>query len=166
MTKKTLSTVDFKNIKLLLTDIDGVWTDGGLYYTVEGQNMLKFNVKDGMGVNLLRHKGIETGIITGNASEVVATRAKKLKLEVVNIGIQDKMTVYNKILADKRLTDANIAYIGDDINDLEVMARAAITGAPKDSMPKVLEAVDYICERNGGDGAFREFAEFLIANLE
>lgn len=166
MLKKSLSSADFKKIKLLLTDIDGVWTDGGLYYTVEGQNMLKFNVKDGMGVNLLRLKGIETGIITGNASEVVLTRAKKLKLEIINIGIPDKIIVYEKILADRNLKDENIAYIGDDVNDLELMARAAITAAPCDAMPVVLDAVDYICERKGGDGSFREFAELILANLD
>lgn len=166
MLKKSLSSADFKKIKLLLTDIDGVWTDGGLYYTVEGQNMLKFNVKDGMGVNLLRLKGIETGIITGNASEVVLTRAKKLKLEIINIGIPDKIIVYEKILADRNLKDENIAYIGDDVNDLELISRAAITAAPCDAMPVVLGAVDYICERKGGDGSFREFAELILANLD
>jgi YrbI family 3-deoxy-D-manno-octulosonate 8-phosphate phosphatase len=166
MLKKSLSSADFKKIKLLLTDIDGVWTDGGLYYTVEGQNMLKFNVKDGMGVNLLRLKGIETGIITGNASEVVMTRAKKLKLEVINIGIPDKIIVYEKILAERNLKDENVAYIGDDVNDLELMSRAAITAAPCDAMPVVLGAVDYICERKGGDGSFREFAELILANLD
>lgn len=166
MLKKTLSSADFKNIKLLLSDIDGVWTDGGLYYTVDGQNMLKFNVKDGMGVNLLRLNGIETGIITGNASEVVATRAKKLKLEIINIGIPDKIIVYEKILSERNFTDANIAYIGDDINDLEIISRAAITAAPSDAMPSVLNSVDYVCSRKGGDGAFREFAEFILANLD
>lgn len=166
MAKKSLSSSDFKSIKLLLTDIDGVWTDGGLYYTVEGQNMLKFNVKDGMGVNLLRLKGIETGIITGNASEVVTTRAKKLKLEIINIGIPDKIIVYEKLLSDRNLTDANIAYIGDDVNDLEIMERAAITAAPNDAMPVVLNKVDFICGRKGGEGAFREFADFILANLE
>ncbi|MEI7813106.1 MAG: HAD family hydrolase [Ignavibacteria bacterium] len=157
---------DFTKIKLILTDIDGVWTDGGVYYTEEGMAMKCFNVKDGIGVDRLRDQGIETGIITGDDSVILQTRARKLGIDLVYTGIAEKTIVLDKICALRGLSYENIAYIGDDVNDLGVMARAGFTAAPVDAVDDVINAVDYVCSRRGGEGAFREFADIIIKNRD
>src|ERR1700744_1126919 len=152
------------NIKLLLTDCDGVLTDGGVYYGESGEVLKKFNIRDGMGVERLRNlAGIETGIITGELSPSVAKRAEKLKITQLHLGSKDKPAVLHKILAELQLKPEEIAYIGDDCNDLEIMALVGFTACPADAMAFVKIKVDYICQQKGGEGCFREFAELLIS---
>lgn len=149
-------------IKLIITDIDGVWTDGGMYYTIEGQSMLKFNVKDGLGVKKLQSFGIETAIITGNTTEIIRTRAEKLNIKLVYLGAENKLEAFDDICKLRGIKKENIAFIGDDENDLQLIEASAITAAPADAVKIIKDKVDFICERKGGEGAFREFADFLI----
>lgn len=153
-----------KKIKLLLTDCDGVLTDTGVYYSERGEELKRFSIRDGMGVERLRKvAGIDTGIITGENSMVVKRRAEKLQMSHLYLGIKDKKTLLETILADNALYAENIAYIGDDYNDVEIIKSVGLTACPADALPIVKNLVDYICQHNGGHGAFRDFAELIIS---
>jgi 3-deoxy-D-manno-octulosonate 8-phosphate phosphatase (KDO 8-P phosphatase) len=154
-----------EKIKMLITDCDGVLTDGGVYYGENGEVMKKFNIKDGMAVERMRNIcNVEIGIITGELSPSVAKRAEKLKITQLHLGAKDKPLVLNKILAAlPDLRPEEIAYIGDDVNDLEVMKLVGLTASPADGISFVKEKVDYICHAKGGEGCFREFAELIIS---
>lgn len=152
-----------KKIKLLLTDCDGVLTDGGVYYGENGEVMKRFNIRDGMGVErLLNCAEVETGIITGEMSPSVAKRAEKLKIKELHLGIKDKPAVLAEILKRKNLIASEIAYIGDDTNDVEIMRLVGLTACPNDAIIFAKKEADYICVAKGGNGAFREFAELII----
>ncbi len=154
-----------KNIKLLLTDCDGVLTDAGVYYSENGEVLKKFNIRDGMGVERLRKlANIDTGIITGELSPSVAKRAEKLKITELHLGIKDKMLVLEQLLNKHNLQPENIAYIGDDVNDIEVMQKVGLTACPADALSFTKNVAHYICEAKGGEGCFREFAELIIAS--
>lgn len=150
-------------IRLLLTDVDGVLTDGGVYYGEKGEVMKRFNIRDGMGAVRLRQAGIETGIITGEVSPSVSRRAEKLKIGRVILGCDDKSGALDEILSEGTWAPEEIAYIGDDVNDLEIMQRVGLSATPSDGLPQIRAIADYICTLPGGHGAFREFAEFLLA---
>ena len=153
-----------RKIRLLLTDVDGVLTDNGVYYSDAGEQMKRFSIRDGMGVERLRAiADIETGIITGEMSGSVIKRAEKLQIGELHLGIKDKMKRLEEIMERKKITWDEIAYLGDDVNDLEVMQKAGIAACPADAMSMVREIAHFVCENKGGDGAFREFAEWLIA---
>ncbi len=150
-------------IKLLITDCDGVLTDGGVYYSEEGENLKKFNIRDGMGVERLRvFAGIETAIITGEASPSLIKRAQKLNITELHLLVKDKPSVLNGILSRMQLKAEEVAYIGDDYNDKEVMSLVGLTACPADALPGIKAMADYVCEARGGEGCFREFAEMII----
>ena len=150
-------------IKILLTDVDGVLTDNGVYYSEQGEVMKRFSIRDGMGVERLRKlAGVETGIITGETSPSVARRAEKLYIRELHLGIKNKLATVEEMLKRLQLQWGEVAYIGDDVNDLEVMEKAGLAACPADAMPQVSEIVHYHCGNKGGYGAFREFAEWLI----
>jgi 3-deoxy-D-manno-octulosonate 8-phosphate phosphatase (KDO 8-P phosphatase) len=152
-----------KNIKWLFTDIDGVWTDCTIFYSAKGEEIKAFSYRDGMGAERLKKlTSIDIAIITGEKSEIVERRAEKLNINTVFIGIKNKLEAVEIFLQENNLTWDNIAYIGDDLNDIEVMKRAAICACPADAYKDVLAISHYICEKKGGEGAFREFCEFLI----
>ena len=152
-----------KKIKLLITDCDGVLTDGGVYVSAEGEQMKKFNLRDGMGVERLRKVcGIDTGIMTGENSPIVAARAQKLQIKSLYLGVKDKKQRLSEILPLLNLDKDEIAYIGDDLNDYEVIKMVGLSASPSDGYSLIKETVDYICKQKGGDGAFREFAEWII----
>ncbi len=154
-----------KHIKLLITDCDGVLTDAGVYYGENGEVLKKFNIRDGMGVERLRKLvNVETAIITGEVSPSVAKRAEKLKITALHLGIKDKLAVLVQIMVNRNLTKNNIAYIGDDVNDIEIMQNVGLTACPSDAISFTKEVADYICENKGGEGCFREFAELIIAS--
>jgi len=154
-----------QNVKLVLTDCDGVLTDNGVYYSSEGEQLKRFSIRDGMGVERLRKLlDIETGIITGETSGSVKKRAEKLQLKFLYLGIKDKKAMFNQILTDTGFHANQIGYIGDDVNDLEIMNLCGFTACPGDAMFQVKSAVNYICINPGGHGAFREFAELIIQN--
>ena len=151
------------NIKLVLTDNDGVLTDTGVYYSSKGEEMKRFSIRDGMGVErLFNILNIKTGIITGEVSGSVEKRAEKLNIEELYLGVKDKPAILEKILYKNSLKPDNIAYIGDDMNDLEIINKTGLSACPADAVPEIKKIVDYVCKAKGGKGAFREFAELII----
>jgi len=150
------------NIKLVATDIDGVWTDAKMHYTENGDFMKSFSTYDGMAVQLLREKKIETVIITSENSNIVLQRAKKLKIKNVTIGEKNKLERIKKICSDKKIDLSEVAYIGDDINDIEVLKAVGFSALASNSPIKEKIRVDYITTRKGGDGAFREFVDLIL----
>ncbi len=167
MSEKSSKKVNLKKklqkIKVLLTDVDGVLTDEGMYYTENGAAMKRFNVKDGMGASLLRAAGYSLGMITSDVSLINRARGEKMKMEHIVIGSYEKLNEAKKICAERGWTLENVAFIGDDVNDLDLLMEAGFSAAPKNAVPQVKKVVDYICERKGGDGAYREIAEMLLA---
>jgi YrbI family 3-deoxy-D-manno-octulosonate 8-phosphate phosphatase len=150
-------------IKLLLTDNDGVLTDAGVYYNTDGELLKKFNMRDGMGVERLRKlANVDTGIITGEHSPSLIKRAEKLQIAELHLGIRDKVSTFNEICSRLNLSSQEVAYIGDDYNDLEVLKLAGLTACPADALPLVKAQADFVSSLNGGEGCFREFAEFII----
>lgn len=152
----------FRKIKCVLTDSDGVLTDGGMYYSENGDELKKFNTKDGMGFKLLREAGIITGIITGENIELVRRRAEKMKVDEVFLGIQDKMKILDEICSKYNLDYEEIAYIGDDINDLEVIKTVGLGCTVNDGMQCVKEVAKLITNAKGGEGAVREIVEMIL----
>ncbi|MCL5028961.1 MAG: HAD-IIIA family hydrolase [Bacteroidetes bacterium] len=152
-----------KKIKLLLTDNDGVLTDTGVYYSAKGEEFKRFSIRDGMGVERLREiASVETVIITGEESGTVLKRAEKLKITELYLGVKEKHLLFPKILKKNGLKPENVAFIGDDVNDLELMKLVGLTATPADGIQEIKKIVDYICKNKGGNGAFREFAELII----
>ena len=151
-----------KNIKLVVTDIDGVWTDAKMHYTNDGDFMKSFSTYDGMAVQILREKGLETVIITSENSKIVLERAKKLKIENIVLNEKNKLKKLKEICASKKISLKEVAYIGDDLNDVEVLENVGFSGLSKNSPIKDKVNVDYVTVRKGGDGAFREFADLII----
>ena len=151
-----------KNINLVITDIDGVWTDGGMYYSEEGVEIKKFNTRDGMGVERLRNNNIETIICTSENTNIVKNRAKKLKIKNCFLGIKDKGTFLENFFKKEKIDKKTVAYIGDDLNDLEIITKVGFSACPNDAIELIKTKVDYICENMGGKGAFREFAELIL----
>jgi 3-deoxy-D-manno-octulosonate 8-phosphate phosphatase (KDO 8-P phosphatase) len=153
-----------KKIKLVLTDSDGVLTDTGVYYSADGEIMKRFSIRDGMGVERLRNElGIETGIITGEQSGSVAKRAEKLNIRYLYLGVKDKKSILSEILSELQINTENIAFIGDDVNDLGILSEVGFTATPSDGTEFVKNIVHYVCKNKGGNGAFREFAELIIS---
>lgn len=144
--------------KIVLTDIDGVWTDGGMYYD-QGENELKkFNTFDSAGVLLLRNAGIETAIITGEKNNIVKRRAEKLNIELVFMGVKDKVQVAVEIAAIKGINLGDMAYIGDDLNDILLLQKVGLSATPAQAPEYVSKHVNWKLNLNGGEGVFREFA--------
>lgn len=153
-----------EKIKVILTDVDGVLTDTGIYYGQTGEVLKRFSVRDGMGVERLRnYAGIETIIITGENSGTVRSRAEKLKISEFYLGVNKKEEVLEIIKKKNGFENENIAYIGDDSNDFNVMKLCGFTAAPADGMSFIKDIADYVCETNAGYGAFREFAELILS---
>ena len=151
-------------LRLLLTDVDGVLTDNGVYYWENGEVLKRFSIRDGMGVERLRNLcGIDTGIVTGEWSPSVTRRAEKLQIRELHLGVKDKAARLEEIVTKTGIAWESIAFIGDDVNDLDVLKRVGLSACPSDAMPEVSRIVDYRCGMKGGDGAFREFAEWIIA---
>ena len=163
------TTVTFKakarKIRLLLTDVDGVLTDTGVYYSDAGEVLKRFSIRDGMGVERLRQiADVETGIISGEKSASIKKRADKLEIAELHLGIKKKLQALQEIMARTSLGREQIAYIGDDMNDLEIIKSVGLSACPCDSFPGIKKLVDFVCTNGGGQGAFREFAEFIIAS--
>ena len=153
-----------EKIKIVLTDNDGVLTDTGVYYSTKGEEMKRFSIRDGMGVERLRkYAGVETIIITGEESGSVRTRAEKLKIKEYYLGVKKKEELLPEIMRKNNVTPDEIAFVGDDSNDFELMKLVGFKATPADGMSFIREMVDYVCENKGGKGAFREVAELIIA---
>ena len=150
-------------IKLLITDCDGVLTDNGVYYTESGESFKRFSIRDGMGVERLRrYANVETSIMTGEGSKSVFKRAEKLKIKFLYQEVKDKKSLLPSVLAETGVLAKEVAYIGDDTNDIEIIKEIGFSATPADGTVFTKEIVDYICKENGGYGAFREVAELII----
>jgi 3-deoxy-D-manno-octulosonate 8-phosphate phosphatase (KDO 8-P phosphatase) len=153
-------------IRLLLTDIDGVWTDTGVYYSARGEEMKRFSLRDGMGVERLRElAGIETGIVTGENSGAVIKRAEKLGVREVHLQARNKEAMVGEIMNRRGLTPEEVAFIGDDTNDIGAMRSVGLCACPADAVPEVLRIAHFISPNRGGFGAFRDFAEMIISHI-
>ena len=150
--------------KLFITDIDGVWTDGGMYYTAEGDVMKRFSVKDGWGVIFLRRLNIPVAIMTGENTQIVARRAAKLKIDRCYLGVKDKLALAREVCAELGITLRDVAFIGDDINDLPLLREVGFSGCPDNTPLYVKKEVRYIGNVKGGEGAFREFVETILSS--
>lgn len=150
-------------IKMFLTDCDGCLTDGGMYYSENGDELKKFNTKDGMGFRLLHEKGIITGIITGENRELNQKRAKKLHVDEIFQNVEDKVAVIKQLCDKYHILPEQVAYVGDDVNDLEAVRYAGYGCCVKDAHSTVQECADYIAARNGGQGAVREIIDNILA---
>ncbi|MEI8134703.1 MAG: HAD hydrolase family protein [bacterium] len=153
------------NIKLVLTDVDGVLTDTGVYYGPNGEALKRFSIRDGMGVGLLHEAGIDTAFVTRENTDIVKSRSERLKLRHYFPGIIDKAAFLPKILEQTGLQIENLAYIGDDVNDLgiiQLINQAGLTAAPGDAMTVIMNQVHYIANVRGGNGAFRDFADWIL----
>jgi YrbI family 3-deoxy-D-manno-octulosonate 8-phosphate phosphatase len=150
-------------VRLLCVDVDGVLTDAGMYYGPDGEVLKKFNTRDGMGLARVREAGIAVAIISGEDSAIVHARAAKLKIDDVFSGVSNKRAVIDELCARNNLELDEVAFIGDDLNDLPALECVGLACAVADAAEPVQTAAHYVTQRRGGDGAVREVCEFLIA---
>jgi 3-deoxy-D-manno-octulosonate 8-phosphate phosphatase (KDO 8-P phosphatase) len=153
-----------RKIKLLIMDLDGTLTDGKLYFAPNGEIMKAFNVKDGLMIAELAKYGIIPVILTGRESQITLSQCKGLKITEVHQGVQNKVKQLNQIMEKYHCSFYEVAYIGDDLNDLECMKLCGMSGCPSDAVDQVKIAADYICNAKGGEGAVREFIEYFVDN--
>jgi len=151
-----------KTIELVILDVDGVLTDGSLFIGDDGQEYKAFNSKDGHGIRMLQHCGVQTAIITGRSSEVVKYRAKDLDIDIVMQGHRDKRPAFVELMKKTGLSAEVIAYVGDDVVDLSVMTQVGLAIAVNDAHPMVKRHAHWTTGARGGQGAVREVCEFLI----
>lgn len=152
---------EIPEIKMFLTDCDGCLTDGGMYYSEYGDELKKFNTRDGMGFALLRERGILTGIITSESVDLNRRRAEKLKLDILESGCKDKTAAVKRICRERKIDLSNVAYVGDDINDFDVIKMVGFGCCPADAMLQVREVAKYVTKTKGGEGVIREVVEIL-----
>lgn len=151
------------DIKMLVMDVDGTLTDGKIYMSAYGELMKAFNIKDGYAIARLREYGIEPVIITGRSSEIVQQRCAELKITELHQGVDNKSYKLRDICKRRHVTLSQVAYIGDDLNDLSCMKICGFSACPADAMKQVADSVNYVCRTNGGDGAVREFIDYLLS---
>lgn len=154
---------DLSKIQMLLTDSDGCLTDGGMYYTENGDEIKKFSALDGKGLSMLREAGIKIGIVTGEDRKLVERRAQKLRMDVLKMGIVDKLPVVEAIAKEYEIPLANICYIGDDIADIPVIKAVGFGCSVANGRPEVKEVAQYVTKTTGGSGAVREITDMIIA---
>ena len=150
--------------KLIATDIDGVWTDGGMYYDQTGNEWKKFNTYDSAGIFFARKLNIPIAIITGEDTEIVKRRAIKLKIDLLFMGVENKLTILSNLCKELSISLSEVAYIGDDINDIEVFKNVGLSACPSSAPDYIKELSTIICSKKGGEGVFREFVETILGN--
>ena len=155
-----------RKIKMILMDVDGTLTDGTILVFPDGEELKSYHVRDGMGILMAHLVGLKTGIITGKSSRALDKRATKLKIDEVHQGILDKKKILEEICRRHQLTPEEVAYIGDDLGDLEVIKMVGFAGAVADAHPLVKQASHFISSFRGGQGAVREFIEFILTAQE
>jgi len=151
-----------QKIKMIIMDVDGTLTDGSLLVLPDGEELKSYNVKDGTGILLARLAGLKTAIITGKISKSLEKRAEKLQITEVHQGILDKKRILTEIQDKNDLKKEHIAYIGDDLGDLEVIKSVGLAAAVADAHPEIKKHCHFICHNPGGKGAVREFIEFIL----
>lgn len=154
--------LEIPEIKMFLTDCDGCLTDGGMYYSEKGDELKKFNTKDGMGFKLLREAGIVTGVITGENKDLNKARAKKIKLDILEQGVEDKLALIKTLCRKYNIALENVAFVGDDINDLEAVKAVGFGCCVANGMSEVKAVAKYVTQAPGGSGAIREVVDFLL----
>jgi 3-deoxy-D-manno-octulosonate 8-phosphate phosphatase (KDO 8-P phosphatase) len=153
-----------RRIRLLLTDCDGVLTDGTVYYSAEGEALKRFHMRDGMGVERLRTLvQVDVGIITGEMSPSLRKRAAKLDIDELHLGVCEKRARLDQIATRRGLALEQVAYIGDDVNDVAVLEAVGLAACPADATPFARAVAHMVCQTRGGDGVLREVAELIIA---
>ncbi|PZO19047.1 MAG: HAD family hydrolase [Leptolyngbya foveolarum] len=152
----------FALIKLLVLDVDGILTDGGLYYTESGEIIKKFNVKDGLGIKRLINSGVEVAIISANSSEATLHRAERLNVKHVFINAKNKLDILNKLCDQLNINLSEVASMGDDPSDLPVMQAVGCPMTVADAMPENIACAQYVTHKGGGEGAVREVCDRLI----
>ena len=150
-------------IKLVATDVDGVLTDGGRYYSENGEKIKKFHVRDGMGVNILLRNGIKTIIITKENSKIVKKWAKDMNITKVYSNAVKKEVLIEQITKEFSIKPSELAFIGDDVNDVNIAKKIGLSATPKDGVKMMQQNVHYICKLSGGMGTFREFADLILS---
>ena len=151
-------------IKMFLTDCDGCLTDGGMYYSEKGDELKKFNTRDGAAVKLLREHGILTGILTGESVELNTRRAEKLKIDILEPGCTDKLAAAKRLCEKHGIPLESVCYVGDDLADIELIKAAGFGAAPANAVKAAKEAADYVTKTPGGAGAIRELADLIIGS--
>jgi 3-deoxy-D-manno-octulosonate 8-phosphate phosphatase (KDO 8-P phosphatase) len=149
-------------IELLLSDVDGVLTDGGVIFNNEGIEIKRFHIRDGLGVKLWQRAGHHFGLVTGRASHIVQLRAVELGVDLVRQGIEDKLTAVKQIVAERRLKPEQVCFVGDDLPDLPVLRYAGFAVAVGDGSEDVRQGAHYVTKAHGGHGALREVIELVL----
>ena len=149
-------------VKLMIFDVDGVLTDGGLMFTAQGDTMKSFNSMDGHGLKLLGEAGIRTAIITGRRSEIVAARARELRVSHLYQGVADKIDAFEELIREANVTAEQCGYMGDDWPDLGVLTRCGFAAAPANAHPEVIARAHWVSEARGGQGAAREVCDAIL----
>lgn len=153
---------ELPEIKIFLTDCDGCLTDGGMYYSEKGDELKKFNTRDGMGFALLRQRGIITGIVTSEDVDLNRRRAEKLKLDILEADCKDKLSTIKRICDERGVALENVCYVGDDINDIEAIKAVGYSCCPADAIPEVKTIAKYVSKTKGGEGVLREIVEHIM----
>ena len=151
-----------RGIKLLLLDVDGVMTDGGIYFSEQGDELKKFDIHDGYGIAKLQKAGVQVGILTGRTSQLVTKRAQELGIGEVHQNVENKLGVYEQVKQKTNVSDSEIAYIGDDEPDLPVMRKVGFAACPSNAVPAVRREAHFICKNRGGEGAVREVVDLIL----
>ena len=152
-----------KRIKIVASDVDGVLTDGGMYYSSKGDVQKKFHARDGMGISILKRNKIPTVIITKEKNNIVKKWTSKMNVDRLFDGVKNKEILIPKLCSLYNLNKENIAYIGDDVNDLEIMKKVGFSVVPKDGNLEVKKIANHICKSNGGEGVLREICDLIIS---
>jgi 3-deoxy-D-manno-octulosonate 8-phosphate phosphatase (KDO 8-P phosphatase) len=152
-------------VRALVLDVDGVLTDGGMYYAAAGQELKRFDSKDGMGLRLLQEAGIAVAWVTAEKNEIVLRRAEKLKVRDVYVGVEDKLEAFEAFLSARGIAPGEAAYMGDDLNDLGPLGAAGLPIAPADAVPAVRKAAAWVTARAGGHGAVREVCDAILSAM-
>ena len=151
-----------RNIRMLILDVDGVMTDGGILYTNDREELKYFHVKDGLGIRMLIQEGIKVLIISGRSSKAVEYRAEDLGIEEVHQGVRDKVAVFEEVLRRHKITANEVGYMGDDLVDIPLLSRVGFAVSVADAVKEVKERVDYITSLPGGKGAVREICDLIL----
>lgn len=150
------------SVKMFLTDCDGCLTDGGMYYSEDGDELKKFNARDGLGFALLKEHGIITGVITGENTDIVKRRAQKLQIDEVHQGVKNKLEIIEQLAEKYHVSLDEIAYVGDDVNDIGALEKVGFSCTVNNALGEIKEKVGYVSKRNGGEGAVREIIDRIL----
>lgn len=160
--------MSLSQVKLIVLDVDGTLTDGGIYVTEDGSQFKKFNAKDGMGIKLMQKAGYEVGIISHSSSKgMIEARSKTLGMSLVYVGQEPKLKILDKWCEGLDISLDQVAYMGDDVNDIIIMEAVGFSACPADAVKGVLKVADVVLSKNGGEGAVREFVDdYLIPSSD